>query len=266
MEDASGVGKAGNANLVVGQGIVHPRGGFRAIGYGDQNGRSGSVFVEPTLTGGFPIEPENGVGDVHEIGKRILGFGFAVEIFFYFGVHVDVGEPRFIVFAQTGIVTNNDARSFDQTGLDSVVEAEIANDPSEEGFFAATPSGGSEGCGREVKASKDAAGTVNTVQAADPFGGLVDFFAGEALDGGLGWNAPGVMCFVIKYDDVLRSGHILQDFAGIGFIAESAAFVYRSSLGDLFVGVPSSLCQFRIMTLPWRSLSSRPKGMRWNSW
>src|SRR5208282_495103 len=49
---------------------------------------------------------------------------------------------------------------------------------------------------------------------------------------------PGVMRFIVDYDDVLRASHFSKDFAHIGFVAQRAALVHGFPFCDALSGLP----------------------------
>ncbi len=152
------------------------------ISDGNHDGRRWGILALPALAGFVPVVAEYGVGRIDKIGKRNVRFYFLVDVVLNSLVRIDVVEAGFEVFPEFGIVANDNARSFDQSGFDGVIQAEIADDPLEQCFLAAALAGGSEGRGGQVEAGKDAAGAMDAIESADPFSGFFKFFFCNALE------------------------------------------------------------------------------------
>src|SRR5579859_5112205 len=135
----------------------------------------------PFLAGGVPIVAEDGVGSIYEIRERNVRLDFSIDVVLDGRVRIDVVEAGFEVFPELGVVADDNARGFDQAGFDSIVEAEVADDPLKQGFFAATLACRGKGRGGKVEARQNAPCAVNAVEATDPFSCFFDVFLGNAL-------------------------------------------------------------------------------------
>ena len=86
-----------------------------------------------------------------------MRFSASVEIVFDFVIHIDVIEAGFIGFGiGESVVAHDNARRFDKARFNGVVQPEIADDPSKEGFLCVGISRRDKRCGREIKASRNA--------------------------------------------------------------------------------------------------------------
>ena len=168
-------------------------------------------------------------------------------------------------FPSFSVITDDDAGSFDEAGFDRVVQAEVADYPLKQGFFAAALACGSEGRRGEIEAGLDASRAMNAVKAADPFGRLFEFFFCDSLHGRFWVAAPGMVGFVVDDHDVLRSGHIFKNFTDVGFVAERPTFVHTFSFGDAFFGIPIQCVPIHNVDFALAQCVMKSRGMRLNS-
>ena len=215
------------------------RRGLGAVGDGDHRRRRREPQRRPLPGGLAPVVPQEVVAVQHQVRQRVGRRGPAVQVVPYLRVVVDVVEAG-AVGPRVGrrIVAHHHARRLDQTGLDGVVQSEVAHDPVEQRLLGAAPAGRHERRGGEVVAAQDAARAVDAVEAADPLGGGLQVGLGDAPGRGLFGDAPGVVRFVVDDQQVARRGEVAEYRADVGFIAHRAALVDAAPPRDLRLGLP----------------------------
>jgi len=117
-----------------------------------------------------------------------------------------------------------------------------------------------EGSGSEIETALDAAGSMDAIEAANPFGGFLEFFLGDSLMVDFGgtrqaWWASSLitMMFWALAMSSRTSRHRL--------IAQGTALSTLFLLAILSFGVPIEGMPVADEHLPWRSFSSRPEGI-----
>ena len=137
------------------------------------------------------------------------------------------------------IITDNHTRGLDQTGFNAVIQAEVTDNPAEQGFFIVLFAGRRKRRGRKVIATQDIPCLIDTVKAADPDSGLLFglfFFLGFAFV--LRVSAPCVVRLVIDDNNVLCICHLAQHFPHIGFITLGTTLINALTFGNGFVCFP----------------------------
>jgi hypothetical protein len=79
---------------------------------------------------------------------------------------------------------------------------------------------------------------MNPVEAANPFGGFLEVFSGDALDRGLWRHAPGVMRCIVDDHNVPRARHIPERFPNIGLVAQRATLIHANWFREALLGIP----------------------------
>ena len=205
---------------------------MREIGDGDHDGGRGGTFLLPPLAGFVPIVAKNGVCGVDEVGERDVRLYFPVDVVFHARVRVDVVKAGFEILPKPCVIADNNTGSLDEAGFDGVVEAEVADDPLEQSFLAASLARGSEGGGGEIETGENPASTVDTVEAPNPLGGFFQFLFCDSFECGFRIAAPSMVSFVVDNDDVLGGSHVFKDLADVCFVAKRAALVHGLLFGD----------------------------------
>ena len=137
VQRALGVAQLVDANSAVIECVLDSRGGLGAVGDGDHYWRRRwLVALSPSrcpILGDFaPIVTEQVVAVRDQIRQRILGLGAPVEVVLYGSIVVNVVETRLVRRGvRYCVVANDHPRGLDQSGLDGVVQAEVAHDPAE---------------------------------------------------------------------------------------------------------------------------------------
>ena len=212
---------------------------LRAVGDRYHHRRSRVPLLPPVLGGLPPIVPQQIVGVRYQIGKPLLRLRLAVQVILHITVVVDVVEARTVrLRVGNRIVSDYHARRLDQAGLDGVVQAEIADDPSKQILLRALPPRRGERRRGEIVASADAPRAVNPVQTSDPPGGLLDVRLGDSLEIAAGRRAPSVMRLVVDDKQIPRPGHFAQYIADVCLVALRAPLVHAPPPSDLLVRIP----------------------------
>ena len=136
------------------------------------------------------------------------------------------------------VVANDHPRGLDQSGLDGVVQAEVAHDPAEQRLLGTPFARWCERRGGEVVAGQNAARPVDPIQTTDPLGSGLYFFLRNSFDFRLSGNAPGMVRLVVDHQDVARIRHVAEHVAHVGLVAPGAALVDAAPSGDSLLGLP----------------------------
>ena len=239
MQGARSVAQRINTDLLAVKGVLDPGCGFGAIGDGNHHRRDCNFILLPLLRSLPPVVAEQVIAVGHEVGQRFFRPGPAVQVVFDLRVVIDVVQARLIgLGVRHRVVADHNARGFHQAGLNGVVQTKIADDPAEQPFLGAFLAGWREGRSGKVVAGEDATRRIDAVQAADPFGCLLDVVLGDAPELGLGRHPPGVVGFVVDDQDVTRVRQVAQHVTNIGFVAPGPAFIDAALPGDLLLGLP----------------------------
>ena len=202
----------------------------------DHDRRCRETLLFPESCRFKPILAEQGIGILHQIGQRFFLFSLLAEIIFNMRIYMK--EARFPFSGESAIITDNHTRRFDQARFNRVVQAKIADNPIEQGFFRTFFADGNKRCCREIISGKQAAGAVDAVKSANPDGGFVLFFLRDATQFQSFRDAPCVMGFIVDDENVLRVRHFAENLTDISIIAFRTAFIHTAFLRKVFGGFP----------------------------
>ena len=229
----------GNAFMI--KGILDARRRFCSVSHGDHDRRHGRPGFLPCLVQHLPILAQQIVRLRDQIRQRFFRLGGAVDIVFYRIVGIDVIELGFEGFCiRHSIVPNNDAGRFDKAGFDTVIQAKIADDPSEKSLFIILLAGRSKRSSRKIIASQNVPRLMNSIQTADPYGSLLFcfllLFCQLCLVFGI--FAPCVMCLIVYDKDIAGICHLTQHLAGVCLVTLGPALINAPPFGNRFLAVP----------------------------
>jgi hypothetical protein len=123
VEDPATVAEVIDADLSVGEGVGDSRGGLSGVRDGDHDRRGPVAGCNPFHLLLLPVEAEEVVGGVEEIGEGLGLFGaLAGEVVVDLRIRVEVVEAGPVVVGpRVGVVADDDAGGLDEARLDGVV-------------------------------------------------------------------------------------------------------------------------------------------------
>jgi len=219
------------------EGVLDPGSRLSSVGHGDHHWRRGKAIGLPSLGCLQPVLAHEIVAVDDQIGESLVGLGLSVQVLF--NPFIDVIE-----LGSVGLGIGNSIISYDhpgglhQAGFYGIAQAKVADDPGKEGFLAGRLAGRSKGRGCEIIAAQDAPDAVDSVQAAHPFGGLLDVLLFQAPNLGFCRDPPCMVGLVIYDQNVLGIGQIPEDIPDVSLIAPGTSFIDSLLLGDLLISFP----------------------------
>ena len=135
-------------------------------------------------------------------------------------------ELGFVAFSiRDCIISDDHSGGLHQAGFYGIAQSKVADDPGKEGLLAGRLAGGSKRRGREVLAAQDAPDAVDSIQAAHPFGGLLDVLLLQAADFGFCRDPPSMVGLVIYDQDVLGVAQVSEEIPDASLIASGTSFI-----------------------------------------